>query len=86
MPAGTRAHVLIGVHTRIQDSTELRSGHLGALSRDVDSSDARAGPRQPWGPGEQVRGAGGRVASCRTMQEPVEATALMGLGLSRAGP
>ena len=78
--------MLIGVHTHIQDSTELCSGHLGGLSRDVDSSDARAGPRQPWGPGEQVWGAGGWVAICRTMQEPVAATALMGLGLSRAGP
>ena len=78
--------MLTGVYTHTQDSTQLRSGHLGGPSRDMDSSDARAGPLQLWGPGERVRGAGGRAAICRTMQEPVAAAALMGLGLSRAGP
>ena len=64
------------------------TGGTCTLSRDVDSSDAHAcaGPRRPWGPGEWARGAGGQVAICRTVQEPLAAAALMELGLSGAGP
>lgn len=78
--------MFISVQTHTQDSTQLRSGHLGGPSRGVDSSDAQAGPLQLWGPRERGRGTGGQVAICGTTQEAVAAAALVGLGLSREGP